>query len=201
MERRAQLRRLAPLGIQGKEAAAKAYCYCKVTPQERSTITEAILQQKVGANAKQIKQYAEYREAKEQDQINGNQETMVMLVRKARLAKGATVRWKRTYAEKKKQEGEESQGEDQEEEGQSYESRMLACTRCGQQQETIWMQLRTILGYRGIHCRVCSKQELCSRNKCQCNIIWHQCKVHRIDPKNTNPERPISSPRSRSKAS
>ena len=105
-----------------------------------------------------------------------------MLVNKARIAKGATVRWKRTFAEKKKQEGEESQGEDQEDECQSYESRMLACTRCGQQQETIWMQLRTILGYRGIHCRVCGKQELCSRNKCQCSIIWHQCKVHRIDP-------------------
>ena len=93
---------MAPLGIQGNEPAAKAYC--KVTPQERATITEAILQQKVGANAKKTKQYAEFREAKEQDQINGNQETRVMLVRKARLAKGATVRWKRTYVEKKKQE-------------------------------------------------------------------------------------------------
>ena len=60
---------------------------------------------------------------------------------------------------------------------------MLACTRCGRQQETIWMQLRTMIGYRGIHCRICGKQELYSRNICQCNIIWHQCKVHRIDPK------------------
>ena len=45
------------------------------------------------------------------------------------------------------------------------------------------MQLRTMIGYRGIHGRICGKQELCSRNKCQCNVIGHQCKEHRIDPR------------------
>ena len=73
--------------------------------------------------------------------------------------------------------------EAQEECGQPYKTRMLVCTRCGHQQDTIWMQLRTTIGYRGIHCRICGKQELCSRNKCHCSIIWHQCKAHRIDPK------------------
>ena len=49
MEKRAQLRRLAPLGIEGNEPAVKAYC--KITSQEKATIIEAIMQQKVGANA------------------------------------------------------------------------------------------------------------------------------------------------------
>ena len=124
-----------------------------------------------------------FRKPKKQDQIDGIQETRLMLVKKARVAEGATVRWKRTFAARKKQEECESQRDDHEEDSQSYKSRMLACTRCGRQQETIWMQLRTLVGYRGIHCRICGKQKLCSRNKCQCNIIWHQCKVHRVDPK------------------
>ena len=45
------------------------------------------------------------------------------------------------------------------------------------------MQLRTLIGYRAVHCRKCGKQELSPRNKCQCNILWHQCQMHRIDPK------------------
>ena len=44
----------------GNEPASKAYC--KVTPHEEATIIEAILQQKVGANAKNFKQYAEYKQ-------------------------------------------------------------------------------------------------------------------------------------------
>ena len=44
------------------------------------------------------------------------------------------------------------------------------------------MQLRTLVGYRAVYCRSCGKQECSSRNKCQCNIIWHQCEEHRIDP-------------------
>ena len=181
MERRAHLRRLAPLGIEGNEPAAKAYC--KVTPQEGDRIIEAILKQKVGANAKNLKQYADYKERKKQDLTDGNQDHMLMLVKKARLAKGAVVRWTRSIAERKRHDEEETGDEHQEEdESQKYVSRLLACTRCGQQQETIWMQLRTTLGYRGIHCRVCGKQELCARNKCQCDLIWHQCKLHRIDP-------------------
>ena len=106
-----------------------------------------------------------------------------MLVRKARIAKAATVRWKRVFAEKKKQEDEDAQWDDQDGKNQPYKSRMLACTRCGHQQETVWMQLRTLIGYRPVYCRNCGKQELSSRNKCQRNTIWHQCQVHRIDPK------------------
>ena len=60
MERRSQLRRLAPLGIEGNEPAAKAYC--KVTTQEGDRIIEAILKQRVGATAKNLKQHADFKE-------------------------------------------------------------------------------------------------------------------------------------------
>ena len=85
-----------------------------------------------------------------------------MLVRKARIAKGATVRWKRILSENKKQESIDEERHDQDEESQPYESRVLACTRCGRQQETAWMQLRTVVGYRAVYCRNCGKQELSS---------------------------------------
>ena len=73
-----------------------------------------------------------------------------MLVRSARIAKGATVRWKRVLKESKKQESDDDDTHDPDEESQPYESRMLACTRCGHQQETAWMQLRTVAGYRAV---------------------------------------------------
>ena len=44
------------------------------------------------------------------------------------------------------------------------------------------MQLRMDKGYRAIHCKQCKKQETVARTKCQCNLIWHRCEVHRIDP-------------------
>ena len=64
----------------------------------------------------------------------------------------------------------------------AYTSRMLACTRCGSQQETSWMQLRYSEGFRAVHCRSCGKQERCLRNLCQCGTTWHRCLVHRVDP-------------------
>ena len=44
------------------------------------------------------------------------------------------------------------------------------------------MQLRAKTGFRAIHCRLCRFQQLCSRNKCQCGVIWHHCPSHRTDP-------------------
>ena len=85
--------------------------------------------------------------------------------------------------ENKEQEAEDEASQDPGEEDHPYDSRLLACTRCGHQQETAWMQLRATVGYRAVYCRNCGKQELSARNKCQCNVIWHQCKEHRIDPK------------------
>ena len=61
-------------------------------------------------------------------------------------------------------------------------SRLLACTCCGHQQETKWMQLRTKEGYRAIHCPACHKQQRSQSNRCQCGMIWHHCATHRVDP-------------------
>ena len=42
--------------------------------------------------------------------------------------------------------------------------------------------MRAKTGYKAIHCRGCGLQQLSSRNKCQCGIIWHHCTIHRTDP-------------------
>ena len=66
--------------------------------------------------------------------------------------------------------------------GDSYASRMLACTRCHAWQETKWKQLRTKEGFRAIHCKACGKQERTSANICQCGNVWHECPTHREEP-------------------
>ena len=64
----------------------------------------------------------------------------------------------------------------------SYASRPLACTMCGAEQETKWMQLKVREGFRALHCESCGKQERTTRNPCQCKAVWHQCPIHRVDP-------------------
>ena len=68
------------------------------------------------------------------------------------------------------------------EEQANYESRLLACTRCGTTQETKEMQLKVSVGFRAIHCKNCGKQERVHRNRCSCDAVWHQCPMHRVDP-------------------
>ena len=142
------------------------------------------MQQKVGANCNTAKQYAEFRrqaESEEQD----DQRPDTMLIKLARVAQGAVVRWKRTAtAHRAAPTGNASGGGNvpPTEEEIRYTSRKLACTRCGHQQETSWMQLRTCEGYRAVHCRNCGKQERSARNKCQCDVVRHQCSKHRVDP-------------------
>ena len=40
-----------------------------------------------------------------------------------------------------------------------YLSRVLACTRCGSEQEPNEKQLKVNVGFRAIHCKRCGKQE------------------------------------------
>ena len=56
-EGRNRLRRLAKLGIIGHQLAIVAYC--KVSMEERDTIIECLLKQKVGSNPKNMKIYVE----------------------------------------------------------------------------------------------------------------------------------------------
>ena len=64
-----------------------------------------------------------------------------------------------------------------------YTSRKLLCTKCHAPLETRRMQLRTIDGFRAIHCKDCGRQERAALNHCTCGVIWHGCELHRIDPK------------------
>ena len=46
----------------------------------------------------------------------------------------------------------------------------------------LWVQLKTGEGDRAVHCRTCGKQERTLLNRCQYNVVWHQCPIYRIDP-------------------
>ena len=167
------------MGVTGNQPALAAYI--EVTNEERMKITEAMMQQKVGASAKSAKMQREFRQDVAGVATEAATRTTI-LVKRARLAHGATVRWTR----KNKTTTDQGDGRADPTAGNSeevaYTSRMLACTRCESQQETSWMQLRTSEGFRAVHCRTCGKQERCLRNRCRCGTIWHQCVLHRVDP-------------------
>ena len=181
MEQRSHFRRLAPLGIEGNQAALA--CFCKLDSDEEEAISTAIIQQKMGANPKAIRTHKDLRA----DQ--GSQEKA--LYKKTRIAMGVPARWKRRIAygnhadddpEDRGDFADTVRGDAQEGDELTYTSRLLACKGCGHQQETKWMQLRTKEGYRAIHCPACHKQQRSQSNHCQCGVIWHHCAVHRVDP-------------------
>jgi len=178
MEQRQYLKRLAPLGIGGNQPAIAAYC--KTSREEQATIAEALLQQKVGANIKEIRKAKEHRKEVEDDKKVGKMPEP-MLLKIGRIAQGATVKWKRNHKDHTQQGSDEDPNQSSED-TVKYSTRMLACTRCGHAQETAWMQLRCREGFRAVHCRNCGRQERCARNLCQCGVLWHHCLMHRTDP-------------------
>ena len=178
MEHRSKLRRLAPLGITGHQPAVAALC--KTSEAEQQSIAEAILKQKVGANATTAKHFKAF-QAERNQLPEGERAAKKILVKIARVANGAVVRWQRAINESSHRQ-QLSPETEQQAPVPLYQSRMIACTRCNQPQETCWMQLRTVLGFRAVHCRNCGKQERTARNKCQCGCIWHQCLIHKVDP-------------------
>ena len=99
MENRTNLRRLNDLGIYGHQPAIKAYC--QMSTEEKATIMEHILKQKVANNRKAEVIFAEHRQREmrrnDHKQADGcrdfNDDTI--LLRKARVAYGAPIRWKR----------------------------------------------------------------------------------------------------------
>jgi len=165
-DNRPSLRRLGNLGINGHQPAIAAYC--KMTGNEKEKVADAIMQQKVANNPKAEKQLAEHRERRKQDR--GSK----IIIRIARVAVGASVRWQRKLTQKN------NNGTSIDESNCTCEqakrlTRMLACTRCGMEQETKDKQLKISAGFRAIHCKNCRKQERVFRNKCSCKVIWHQC--------------------------
>ena len=151
-----------------------------ITEDEKLRIAEAVMLQKVGVSAKSVRaQIGQIKDAKK----GSDREAATMLIKLSRVGHGATVRWARSL----RPVTEGSEGLEASSTGNcdevAYTSRKLTCTRCGSQQETSWMQLRTWEGFRAVHCRTCGKQERCLRNRCQCGSVWHQCILHRADPK------------------
>ena len=94
MEARPQWRRLALLGIEGNQPAIAAFC--ETTQEEDDDIAEAIIRQKVGANPKVVKAHIEATKARNEE---GQSQEILTLYRKAHIACGATVRWKRSIAD------------------------------------------------------------------------------------------------------
>ena len=190
MEERSRLKRLAELGITGHQPAIAAYV--QITQEERQVITQSIMMQKVGSSSKSNKSHHHYLEERKRCKAEGKADDEErILIKLARVANGACVRWKRLIKDAS-HEQEEIESIDEANPANSrpqtdtscnYTSRLISCSRCGQQQETRRMQLRTKEGYRAIHCSACGKQERSSHNVCQCGVIWHQCEVHRMDPK------------------
>jgi hypothetical protein len=186
-ESRAHLRRLAPLGIDGHQPGIAAYCQC--TDAERDDIRRAIVGQKIGNNIKHMKQLKELEELQNRG-LNESETHHTMLFKKARIATGAAPRWTRNFKltddnlmqREVPDQQDEQRGSDATRQQPEYDSRIIKCTRCGDGQETDWMQLRSNEGFRAIHCKTCSLQQRCLRNHCQCDIVWHHCAIHRIDP-------------------
>ena len=112
-----------------------------------------------------------------------NEDDNKILLRYGRIAVSAAVKWKRIRSDEQLDEGEGQAEQDIEQEVPKYTSRKLLCTRCQATQETRRIQLRTINGFRAIHCRECGRQERVAFNHCTCGVLWHRCELHRIDPK------------------
>ena len=124
-EGRNRLRRLAKLGIIGHQPAIVAYC--KVSMEERDTIIERLLKQKVGSNPKRMKTYYEYKKAvdeaeaaatPQQDDHSGtattnssspsdvpNSQGLKIRIKHAKVALGAAVRWQRRRKQEAKEGG------------------------------------------------------------------------------------------------
>ena len=141
MESRRRLRRLADLGVYGHQPGIAAHVL--TDPDEKDKIVEAILKQKGGSNHKTMKQYKEYTAQRNEDA------SLKTRIRIARIASRTIVKWDRR---RKTQEGEEEQVDQSlNEQRPTYDSRILSCSRCGAPQETRWMRLRTVTGYRESH--------------------------------------------------
>jgi len=149
--------------------------------------TDAILKQKNANNKKAEAIYCEHRERRKhteptgKENESGSKENKILL-KKARIAIGATVKWEREYRGLKDEERQARTDRHKSPNEVRYSSRMIACTRCGSQQETRSKQLKVEAGFRAIHCRKCGKQERVHSNKCACQLVWHQCQLHRVDP-------------------
>ena len=163
-------RRLAKIGIYGHQPGVAAHV--KTTQEEDQCMVEGMIAQKVGSSPKSNQAYKDFLRAKTEDS------QLTIRVRIARMATKSIVRWKRVRIKEGQQDDQSKERTDQ----PAYVSRLLTCSVCYEQQETRWMQLRTTNGFRAIPCKHCKFQEYTAKTKCQCEVRWHHCPLHRIDP-------------------
>jgi hypothetical protein len=140
VDNRASLRRLNDLGVSGHQPAIMAFC--QMTKREKTKITEAILKQKAANNKKAEKLYDEFqqRQTRSEESVQ-TAETFKeqgdrILFRIARVATGTAVRWKREIKANSDCQMQTGKIEGIKGEEVKYHSRLLACTRCGSEQET-----------------------------------------------------------------
>ena len=135
MDNRANLRRLNDLGVNGHQPAIKAFC--QATTQEKEQIVEAILKQEIANNKKADITFLEHRERQRQaehtgkDANNVGKEAEKILLRKTRIAIGATVKWERKYRGLNDEERQAKKDNDESSSKVRYASRLIVCARCG----------------------------------------------------------------------
>ena len=164
------------MAVVGRQPAIQAWC-C-TSAEETKCIEEAVIRQRKAATAKMCNAI---KLAKEEAEANQIQPAIKM--KKVRLEMTASIKWNRkTMAKSCSRQDGIRQVEVIGTTVPQYESRKLRCPQCPSTMETNRKQLRTEEGYRALHCRMCKLQARCGWFKCQCEVIWHHCPIHRIDP-------------------
>lgn len=172
---RVHLRRLANLGITGHHPCMKAHV--AMHNEEKEHVLLCLIMQKAGMNSKIFQEIKAFKNR--QSQVQDDQE-LSMKIKLQKVAFTTPVKWRRTVAT-------ENQNHHEGEQAPEYRSRILRCTKCDHGQETCGTKLHSMTGFKDIYCLRCGKQERCIRNRCQCDVVWHQCLVHRIDPHTATP--------------
>ena len=165
-EERQALRRLLPFALLGHHPAVN--CWCLTSEAEKVTIEQAICAQRVAASRKQLRVIEE---AKQAAARVGAQPAI--LLRKARLDMAGGIKWKRSQKEADTTVSRMKVNVPQPIEPRRYTSRLIACPACGKQKEIARMQLRTLDGYRDLHCLACGNHAL----GCHCIPPKHPLQV------------------------
>ena len=159
--------------------------------EEKVLVEEAITEQRIGMTRRTVIATRQ----KKRD-AEGQSNTVPSRVVKAKMVKPdmrGVIKWRRSerYVPKDSQAAERHGGGSADSSSAAagdastleaapvaYASRQLMCPACGHPKETAHMQLRTIRGYRDLHCARCTYHGRCGWHRCQCDVAWARCAVH-----------------------
>lgn len=152
--------------------------WCCMNQTEREQVEAAIIVQRVAASTKMSKCVED---AKMVHRERGK--SVPLKLKKVRMDMMGGVKWKRKVMDSKQARADEKETRVITGEGVAkYTTRILECPQCGNGKETAKMQLRLLQGLRDIHCKVCKHHARCGWYKCSCQVVWHHCTLHRVDP-------------------